>query len=87
MATDTASQVDTGEPANQPPVQRSQPMHNHPINHIGLAVDNIEAAAAWYSKHFGFRRIRSDISIDRAEVGSDNFMSRMYGAALHKVKL
>ena len=57
------------------------------FNHIGVAVDSVEKAAEFYSKHFGFRRIRDDRMTDRSVDGSDHPIFRIYGDKLHKVKV
>lgn len=53
--------------------------YNHNVNHIGLSVSDLEAAVAWYSKHFGFRRLRSDLAINRKDHGGRPF--EMYKSA------
>lgn len=50
-------------------------------------MDSIENAAAWYGKHFGFRRIRKDAQIDRIADGKDHPMFRIYGNDLNTVRL
>ncbi|KAH9904393.1 Glyoxalase/Bleomycin resistance protein/Dihydroxybiphenyl dioxygenase [Xylariomycetidae sp. FL2044] len=59
--------------------------YNHNINHIAFAVPDLEAACAWYTKHFGFRRIRSDRYTDRS-VTPEAPIFRICGASLQKVK-
>ena len=57
------------------------------MNHIAIAVDDLEKAAEWYGKHFGFRRIRSDGKVDRSTDGDDSPIFKIYGNKLHKVKI
>lgn len=57
------------------------------VNHVGIAVDSVDKAADWYSKHFGFRRIRNDRTTDRSTDGGDSPIYRVYGSKLNKVKV
>lgn len=61
--------------------------HNLPLNHIGVAVDDIDRAAEWYGRHFGFRRIKSDRTTDGTQDSRDQPIFRIYGDQLQKVKI
>lgn len=52
-----------------------------------MAVDDVDRAADWYGKHFGFRRIRSDRVNDQSVDGTDAPLYRIYGESLRKVKI
>jgi len=52
-----------------------------------VAVDDVDRAADWYGKHFGFRRIRSDRVNDQSVDGTDAPLYRIYGESLRKVKI
>lgn len=62
-------------------------MHNHNINHIAITVDSLDKAAEWYSKHFGFRRIAPNLTIDRAKDGDEGVVFRVYGDSLQKARI
>lgn len=52
-----------------------------------MAVDDVDKAADWYGKHFGFRRIRSDRVNDQNVDGTNAPLYRIYGESLRKVKI
>ncbi|KAJ4290268.1 hypothetical protein N0V90_010483 [Kalmusia sp. IMI 367209] len=61
-------------------------MSNRAINHIGIHVPDLDAAVKWYTKHFGFKQIRSNMSFDRTAMPSATIF-RIYGNKLHKVEV
>jgi len=61
-------------------------IQNHVFNHVAIAVLNCDEACDWYQKIFGFRRIRSDRTTERAET-SDAPIFKIYGSTLQKVKI
>ncbi|KAF2660285.1 Glyoxalase/Bleomycin resistance protein/Dihydroxybiphenyl dioxygenase [Lophiostoma macrostomum CBS 122681] len=61
--------------------------HNRVLNHIALHVPDLEAAVDWYTKLFGFRRLRSaPVCCDRSTDPCAPIF-RVYDSKLHKVKL
>ncbi|KAF2808990.1 glyoxalase/bleomycin resistance protein/dioxygenase, partial [Mytilinidion resinicola] len=59
--------------------------HNHVFNHVAISVANCDEAVEWYSKVFGFRRIRNDRTTTRTETPSGPIF-KIYGGSLHAVK-
>lgn len=57
------------------------------MNHIAVAVDDVDKAADWYGKHFGFRRIQNDRMNDQSVDGANNPLYKIYGDSLRKVKI
>lgn len=58
------------------------------FNHIGLSVPDVDKAAEWYSKHFGFRRINAGMHVDGDKTPETReIMSKVYGNKLQKVKI
>ena len=60
--------------------------HNRVLNHIALHVPDLDAAIEWYTKLFGFRRLRNPICCDRSTDPCAPIF-RVYDNKLHKVKL
>ncbi|KAK5712562.1 hypothetical protein LTR17_017943 [Elasticomyces elasticus] len=60
-------------------------VENHVFNHVAVSVPNVDEAAAWYEKIFGFRRIRSDRTTDRGEAPEAPIF-KIYDQKLQKVK-
>ena len=54
---------------------------------MAVAVDDLDKAAEFYGKHFGFRRIRDDRMTDQAEEGAESPIFKIYGTQLRKVKI
>lgn len=68
-------------------IQQTSRIHNHNINHVAIAVDSLDKAVEWYSKHFGFRRIAPEMTIDRSKDGDDAKAFRIYGDQLNKARI
>ncbi|KAF2827924.1 Glyoxalase/Bleomycin resistance protein/Dihydroxybiphenyl dioxygenase [Ophiobolus disseminans] len=62
------------------------PQHNHVFNHVAISVPDCDAAVAWYSTVFGFKRIRSDRTTSRSST-PDAPIFKIYDNELHKVKI
>jgi len=60
--------------------------HNHVFNHVAISVPDCDAAVAWYENVFGFRKVRSDITTDRAETPAGAIF-KIYPKLLKKVKI
>ena len=50
-------------------------------------MDSLDKAVEFYSKHFGFRRLRSERMTDRSKDGGDAPIFKIYGNKLNKVKV
>lgn len=59
---------------------------NRVFNHVGISVPNLDEACKFYMEVFGFRKIRSDISIDRADTPEASVF-KLYDSKLRKVKI
>ncbi|EXJ77938.1 hypothetical protein A1O3_09097 [Capronia epimyces CBS 606.96] len=69
------------------PPPPSPPPHNRPLNHIGVAVPDCEAAVAWYTAVMGFRQLGTTIrTIDRSKT-PDSVIFQIYDSRLQVVKL
>ncbi|KAL5593942.1 hypothetical protein ACKLNR_014099 [Fusarium oxysporum f. sp. zingiberi] len=61
--------------------------HAHPINHVAVSVNDIEAVTKWYTEILGFQVIGNRIfHIKRSENPSAAIFA-IYGDDLHEVKL
>ncbi|RYP63230.1 hypothetical protein DL769_007037 [Monosporascus sp. CRB-8-3] len=59
---------------------------NHPVNHIGLAVPDVEVAQKWYMDVFGFRQLRP-ISFEDRDANEDTVVLNILPSVVSKVKL
>jgi len=66
-------------------IQHPHHNQNYIFNHVALSVPDLDKAIEWYSKHFGFRRIRPDGEMDHAK--GPNYLAKVYGDKLHKVRI
>jgi catechol 2,3-dioxygenase-like lactoylglutathione lyase family enzyme len=63
-----------------------QTQPNYVFNHVAISVPNCDEASEWYTKVFGFRKIRSDRTTDRDVDGPESPIFKIYGNKLNKVK-
>ncbi|KAF2419705.1 Glyoxalase/Bleomycin resistance protein/Dihydroxybiphenyl dioxygenase [Tothia fuscella] len=59
---------------------------NFVFNHVAISVPDCDKACDWYQKVFGFRKIRSDRTTERAVDGAEAPIFKIYGDTLQKVK-
>ncbi|MCJ1299959.1 hypothetical protein MMC08_002753 [Hypocenomyce scalaris] len=59
---------------------------NKVFNHVGVSVPNLDEAAEWYIKMFGYRRIHSNTVSDRKD-DPESAVFKIYGETLRRVKV
>jgi catechol 2,3-dioxygenase-like lactoylglutathione lyase family enzyme len=67
--------------------QRRQNNPNHVVNHIAIAVPDVEAAVKWYTEILGFRKLRQTPRYSDRNITPDASIFKIYGEKLQKLKI
>lgn len=57
------------------------------MNHIAIAVPDVEAAAKWYTEILGFRKLRQSVRLTDRRLTPDAALFRIYPEELQSVKI